>query len=150
MKAETAQLELVLRLRREDERHAGEDLRAARERLAEEEERLLAVERYAEEYHGRELVGLRDPRVLRDQRAFLDQLRHTCQAQQRQVVLSRQVLESARARWITARMQREAIERLGEHRQAQRTVLNARIEQRQQDELALRVVSRMLMVSSLD
>ncbi|TVQ44732.1 MAG: flagellar export protein FliJ [Gammaproteobacteria bacterium] len=137
MTQDTAQLDLVLHLRREQERQAGEALRTAQSLLSEEEQRLAALEGYAEEYHGRQAIGPSDPRVLRDARLFLAQLEQTRQAQGHQVLRAREAVETARARWLSARVQREAIERLAGRRQDERRRGEARAEQRQQDELSL-------------
>ncbi len=137
MTQDTAQLDLVLHLRREQEHQAGEALRTAQCLLSEEEQRLAALEGYAEEYHGRQAIGLCDPRMLRDARLFLAQLEQTRRAQAHQVLRAREAVDTARARWLSARMQREAIERLTGRRQAERRRGEARAEQRQQDEVTL-------------
>ncbi len=134
---ETAQLELVLQLRREHERQAADALRTAQTLLAEEEQRLAALDGYAEDYHGRQATGRSDPRVLRDARLFLAQLEQTRQAQGHQVLRAREAVETARARWLSARIQREAIERLAGRRHDERRRGEVRAEQRQQDELSL-------------
>lgn len=139
MTRENAQLDVVLHLRREEERQAGEALRTAQALLTEEEQRLAALEGYAEEYHARPATGLRDPRALRDARLFLAQLSQTRMAQSNQVLRAREAVERARARWLSARMQREALERLGERRRVEQRRGEARAEQRQQDERALQV-----------
>lgn len=139
MSRETDQLALVLHLRREEERQAGEALRTAQALLAEEEQRLAALDGYAEEYHARQTIGRNTPRALRDGRMFLAQLAQTRQAQTQQVLRAREAVERARGRWLSARMQREAIERLGERRLAEQRRDDARAEQRQQDERSLAV-----------
>jgi flagellar export protein FliJ len=66
----------------------------------------------------------------------------TREAQQQQVQLARQGLEAARALWLAARLQREAIERLNERRRGEQGREQLRREQRLQDELALQAAAR--------
>lgn len=137
MNRERAQLELVLKLRSEEERQAGEALRAAQSLLAEEEQRLAALDGYAQDYHGSHANGVRDPRSLRETRLFLSQLARTVELQTQQVSRAREAVERARLRWLYARMQREAIARLADRRRGEQRRGEARAEQRQQDELSL-------------
>ncbi len=144
MTRQQAQLDLVAGMKREEERQAGEALRIAQTKLAEEEERLHAVELYVDEYHARTLTGTVDLHRLQSQHSFLSQLEQTLEAQRRQVSVCRQRLEAARARWLSARMQRQAIEKLIGKRGDAAAVERRRVEQRQQDELALQAPARRL------
>ena len=144
MTPQHTQLELVASLKREEERQAAEALRIAHTRLAEEEERLHAVELYVDEYHARTLTGTVDLRRLQGQHSFLTQLEQTLEAQRRQVSVCRQRLEAARARWLSARMQRQAVEKLIDKRADAAALEFRRAEQRQQDELALQAPARSL------
>lgn len=139
-----AQLEVVAGMKREEERQGAEALRIAQTKLAEEEERLHAVEIYVDEYHASTLTGTVDLRRLRGQHQFLSQLEQTLVAQRRQVSACRQRLEAARARWLSARMQRQAMEKLIEKRMDGAALDARRKEQRQQDELALQASARSL------
>lgn len=144
MTRQHAQLEVVAGMKREEERQAGEALRIAQTTLAEEEERLHSVETYVDEYHASTLTGTLDFHRLQRQHQFLSQLEQTLGAQRRQVAVCRQRLEAARARWLSARMQRQAIENLIEKRTDAVAVEARRGEQRQQDELALQAPARSL------
>jgi flagellar protein FliJ len=142
MSQPAGQLGIVLRLRLEEERRAAAALRDAQARLEEEERRLAAIEAYAGEYTPGEHGGAQCARGLRDRRLFVARLVHTREAQQQQVQLARQGLEAARALWLAARLQREAIERLNERRRGEQGREQLRREQRLQDELALQAAAR--------
>lgn len=127
-------LEIVARLHAEAERQAAAALRGAHERLDEEEARLESVRALLEEYGAQGVpVGGRLG-ALRDMRGFVAQLEATRQAQAAAVEGQRRVTEAARAHWVSARMQREAIDRLVEQRRAAAERSRERAEQRLVDD----------------
>ncbi|MBN1240046.1 MAG: flagellar FliJ family protein [Gammaproteobacteria bacterium] len=135
---EAGSFAIVARLKAEAERQAAEALGVAQRRLADEEARLESVRGLLAEYQDREHVGGAQLKQLREARSFLERLRGAVQAQTDAVEQQRRVTESARAHWVSAKMQRDAIDRLVEERAAAEGRRLERIEQRQVDDRVAR------------
>lgn len=134
MAGQKGSLKMVARLNAEAERQAGEALRSAQERLAEEESQLETVRSLVEDYESRAAFAGGQLKQLRDARDFVAQLQSGLQAQIIAVESQRRLTEAARAQWVSARMQREAIDRLIEERGAADERQRERSEQRQIDD----------------
>lgn len=134
MAGQEGSLKMVARLNAEAERQAGEALRGAQERLTEEELQLEAVRGLLEDYESRAAFAGGQLKQLRDARVFVAQLQSGLQAQIIAVESQRRLTEAARAQWVSARMQREAVDRLIEERGAADERRRERVEQRQIDD----------------
>ncbi|HEX6993016.1 MAG TPA: flagellar export protein FliJ [Gammaproteobacteria bacterium] len=135
MSAQERSLDVVARLKGAAEREAAAALQAAERRLSEEEARLAAMRAMLEEYQRGAFASGR-PQQLRETRNFLQQLQSGLDAQAAVVERQRRVTEAARAHWISARLQRDALERLVEEREAADERRRDRIEQKQTDDRA--------------
>lgn len=135
MNKDAGSFAIVARLKAEAERQAAESLGAAQRRLAEEEAKLESVNELLEDYQRRsaEVVG-GQLKQLRDARGFVERLRSALQSQTEAVEQQRRVTEAARAHWVSAKMQRDAIDRLVDERQAAEGRRRERVEQRQIDD----------------
>ncbi len=104
-------LEIVVLLARDAEQAAGEQLRQTQQTLAESVAQLQAIEAYLEEYAqcAREPVAGNALRIRSDRR-FVAELERQVQVQRSRVVTCRQDVEAARARWLSSRMKREALD----------------------------------------
>jgi len=135
MSGQERSLDVVARLKGAAEREAAAALQAAERRLADEEARLAAMRAMLEEYQRGAFASNR-PQQLRATRSFLQQLQSGVDAQAAVVESQRRLTESARAHWISARLQRDALERLVEERDAADERRRDRIEQKQTDDRA--------------
>lgn len=134
-------LHALLELRREEERQAGIQFRAAQDKLDQELARLETLRSCVVDYApapGGAAAPLQQ--VMRRQQ-FLSRLGEAEGGQQAAVARERQSVELARARWIAARLQREAVEKLLAGRAEHRARQDERREQARQDEQACRVAS---------
>ena len=130
---------IVARLKAEAERQAAEALGVAQRRLADEEQKLESVRELLEDYQNRSaLVVGGQLKELRDVRGFVDRLRTALQAQTDIVEQQRRATESARAQWVSAKMQRDAMDRLVDERAAAEDRRRERSEQRQVDDRVAR------------
>ncbi|HEY8519065.1 MAG TPA: flagellar export protein FliJ [Gammaproteobacteria bacterium] len=127
-------LEAVARLKAEAERSAALALAAAERKLAEEEARLTSLREMAEQYASRWSFTGGDLQRLRDTRSFIAQLQAGVQAQTAAVEQQRRITEAARAHWVAARLQREALDKVLEERAAAESRLAERREQRLVDD----------------
>jgi flagellar export protein FliJ len=135
MSNEAGSFKIVARLKAEAEKQAAQALGVAQRRLAEEEARLTSVRSLFEDYQSRSaLVVGGQLKQLRDARGFVDQLRIALQAQTEAVEQQRRITEAARAHWVSARMQRDAMDRLVDEREAAEDRRRERSEQRQIDD----------------
>ncbi len=135
MSGQGRNLDVVARLKGAAEREAAAALQAAEQRLSEEEARLEAMRAMVEEYQRGTFASGR-PQQLRETRNFLQQLQSGLDAQAAAVERQRRVTEAARAQWISARLQRDALDRLVEEREADDLRRRDRIEQKQTDDRA--------------
>ncbi|SRR5690606_18806293 len=135
MRSQERSLDVVARLKGAAEREAAAALKAAERRLSEEEARLDAMRAMLEEYRRGAFASGR-PQQLRETRNFLQQLQSGVDAQTAVVESQRRLTEAARAHWISARLQRDALERIVEEREAADEERRARIEQKQADDRA--------------
>src|SRR5690606_14429104 len=135
MSGQGRNLDVVARLKGAAEREAAAALQAAEQRLSEEEARLASMRALLEQYQ-RGAFATSRPQQLRETRNFLQQLQSGVDAQAAVVESQRRVTESARAHWISARLQRDALERLVEERDAADERRRDRIEQKQTDDRA--------------
>lgn len=129
---------LVARLKGETENEAAHILRAAEQRLSEAEARLESVRALVQEYRGHGAFVSGAVSQLRDARGFMSQLQTALEEQLKVVERERRATEAARAQWISARMQREAMDRLVDKRRAVETKRRERSEQRQIDDRFMR------------
>src|SRR5690606_18094445 len=135
MSGQGRSLDVVARLKGAAEREAAAALQAAERRLSEEEARLESMRAMLEEYQRGAFASSR-PQQLRETRNFLQQLQAGLDAQAAAVEHQRRVTEAARAQWISARLHRDALERLVEEREADDERRRDRIEQKQSDDRA--------------
>lgn len=135
MSGQERSLDVVARLKGAAEREAAAALKAAERRLEEEEARLTAMRAMLDEYQRGAFASGR-PQQLRETRNFLQQLQSGVDAQTAVVESQRRLTEAARAHWISARLQRDALERIVEEREAADEERRARIEQKQADDRA--------------
>ena len=135
MPAQERSLDVVARLKSAAEREAAAALKAAERRLAEEEARLDAMRAMLEEYRQGAFASGR-LQQLRETRNFLQQLQSGVDAQAAVVESQRKLTEAARAHWIAARLQRDALERLLDEREAADERRRDRVEQKQTDDRA--------------
>ena len=131
-------LATLAKVKRDEEGVAAQQLRAARDRLDAELERLEAVRRYADDYRGHGTGELAQWRNVLDGRRFLLQLELTIEAQRAAVDRERRNVEAARAHWLAQRLQRSAVDKLIDRRAEAARHKERRSEQRQSDEQAAR------------
>lgn len=130
-------IDMVARLQSAAEREAAAALQVAERRLADEEERLESMRAMIGEYQSDGFAAGR-PQRLRETRNFIQQLQTGLEAQAAAVEHQRRATEAARAQWISARLQRDALERLVDERNADDERRRDRAEQKQTDERATR------------
>lgn len=130
-------LHMVARLKSAAEHEAAAALQSAERRLAEEETRLEAVRAMIAEYQDKAFAS-GNLQQLREARDFLQRLQSGLDAQIAAVERQRQMTEAARAHWISARLQRDALDRLVEEREADDARQRDRLEQKQADDRGAR------------
>jgi flagellar protein FliJ len=135
-------LATLARVKREAEDAAAKALRAARDRLDSEQERLQTVRRYVDDYRGHGAGDALQWQRLRDGQQFLLQLEFSLESQRAVVDQERRNVETARARWLALRLQRAAVDKLIDRRVQASQAEERRSEQRQSDELAARASTR--------
>lgn len=123
-------------VKRLEERTAAVALGTAQQRLDDERARLVTVQRYVGEYRGRPSDAVSGSRQLWDGQSFLLELERSLESQRAAVEREQGNVESARARWLAVRMQREAIDKLLDRRAEEAGRRRSRDEQRQTDERA--------------
>lgn len=101
-------------------------------------DQLLAYQREYEAGLGARLVEGLPADQLHDYRLFLDKLDRAIRAQTEQVARHRQAWEEEHARWLQVRQRKQALEVLEHRHRLSEAGLEARREQKQQDEFALR------------
>ncbi len=147
-----AGLATVLRLKTEEERVAAASLRAAQARHDVEVAHLETAQRYLDDYRlSATTLSATTPqsnsRLLRDGHRFLLQLEQALVTQRQAVENEQRNVEFARAHWVAARVQREAIEKLIGRRSEQTEREQRWLEQRQSDEHAMQAAARARVVN---
>ncbi|NGX16233.1 flagellar export protein FliJ [Wenzhouxiangella sp. XN24] len=132
-------LEPIARVADHREQAAAQEFGRFQEVVATQELRLAELRAWWREYaDGLEAQANRDCRALREGRLFLAQLTEAIEKQQNAVEHARRDLEAARARWVTSRMDHEALEKVVGRYQDEESREARRGEQREQDECAMR------------
>ena len=107
--------------------------------LAQHEEQLVELRRYAEEY-GNSQMSATSPAQLANRRAFLDRLQSAVEQQTRAVDNSRQTVEIERGRLLLASRDKQVLEQLAASYRAQERQVDERRSQRELDDLGARRV----------
>jgi flagellar export protein FliJ len=105
-------IEAALRVAEQDERDIAVALRTIDARLNDEVTRLEVIERYVREYEAPAETPNAGPQALRNARSFIAQLGQTVTGQRSVIERLRRDAEQTRARWVSARLRREAMEKL--------------------------------------
>ncbi len=120
---------------------ATAELQKLRARLQQAQDKLDQLHGYRSEYEASLAAtltqGLPADR-LRDFQAFLAKLARAIEAQGAEVVRCRQTWEEEHQRWLQLRNREQALQVLRARHEHSESVRDARIEQKQQDEFALR------------
>jgi len=132
-------LEPIAKVADHREQAAAQEFGRLQDVVASQELRLAELRAWWREYaDGLEAQANKDCRALREGRLFLGQLTEAIEKQQHAVEHARRDLESARARWVTSRMDHEALEKVVGRYQDEESREARRGEQREQDECAMR------------
>ena len=115
---------------------------AERERtLAEQQERLEALRRYAEEYANAQMAAT-SPAQLLNRRAFLDRLDSAVALQAQTVQRNQAHVDAERGRLLAASRDRQVLEQLQQRYREQEQARSNRQEQRVLDDLGARLCRR--------
>jgi flagellar FliJ protein len=120
---------------------AAAELQKLAARRREADAKLHQLEGFLAEYRASLQHGLAqgiESDRLRDFRAFLGKLEHAIALQSAEALRCRQAWETGHRRWLDLRSRQEALSVLERRHQAAERTREARGEQKQQDELALR------------
>lgn len=132
-------LEPIAKVADHREQAAAQEFGRLQDVVASQELRLAELRAWWREYaDGLESRPGTDCRVMREGRLFLAQLTEAIEKQQQVVEHARRDLESARARWVTSRMDHEALEKVVGRFQDEESREARRGEQREQDDCAMR------------
>ena len=139
--AEPFRLQVLLDLAHDRLDAASAELQRLRHYWVEAQSKLEQLTGYQTEY----AVGLQErlstgipSHLLADYRLFLDKLARAINAQGEEVQRRRAAWEQQHARWLTLRQREQALETLLHRHQAAEAIQEARREQKQQDEFALK------------
>ncbi len=117
------------------------ELQKLRARLQQGQEKLDQLQGYRAEYEASLAAALTQGLPadrLRDFQAFLAKLARAIEAQGAEVARLRQAWEEEHQRWLRLRNREQALQVLRERHEHSESVRDARVEQKQQDEFALR------------
>ena len=124
------------------ERDAAVELARARQTLAELQRQVDELNRFRIEYAERLCTRpggeLQSALLLKDGHCFLARLDIGIEQAERQLVEQRRLCEARQTQWIACRVRTRAIGKLAERHLARESRVEARIEQRDQDEVAAR------------
>lgn len=106
-------LDPLLKIKQRHQDEVAQQVAARDAALAEQEERLAALERYAAEYQApTSQGGVTNPALLANRLAFQEKLQQAVQQQSRIVYHSRQATEVERARLMLASREKHVLEKL--------------------------------------
>ena len=138
-------LQTVLELAARRLEVATVELQKLRARLQQAQEKLDQLQGYRAEYEASLAAALAQGLPadrLRDFHAFLAKLARAIEAQGAEVARSRQAWEEEHQRWLRLRSREQALHVLRTRHEHSESVRDARAEQKQQDEFALRGVTQ--------
>lgn len=125
------------------EKEIGRTLAAAREDLAQQEQRLATLVAYLDDYNAQHAgVARMRPAMLSERRAFLSRLDRAVREQQLRVTSARGRLEDMAASWRESRSRVQALERAADRIRSEERLVAGRREQAATDEAGSRVASR--------
>jgi flagellar FliJ protein len=120
---------------------ATQDLQRLRNQWNEAQGKLDQLDAYRTEYSARLQAKLAEglaSHQLRDYRVFLDKISRAMEAQSEEVKRRRLAWEAEHARWLRLRQRQQALVVLAERHRIAEAAREARREQKEQDEFALR------------
>ena len=114
----------------------------AQQSVVEAQLQLEQLIEYRVEYSsGRVNIGL-SAMQLRDYQLFLDKLNQSIEQARSKILLKKQQCEQQKLLWLKSRSRSKALEAVISKYQQQELLIEARIEQKEQDEYAARIASR--------
>ena len=140
----TQRLRPLQELAEAKESEAAKNFVTQQDKLSRDEQRLNELNRYLHDYSHMDAAKPVSPALLRNRHEFVARLNEAVKTQSAVVDSTRAECDQERQRWINARGDHQALDKLSSHYQSQEDYRQNRRQQHEQDELAARLHARRL------